>query len=110
MGLFDSVVGGLVGAGLNQALNGLIQSHGGVQGLVNQFEQKGLGGIVQSWVGPGANLPISVEQLQHVLGSDTVTQIAGKLGVSPQELLSKLAELLPQHVDNLTPGGVVGGK
>ena len=41
MGLLDGVLGGLVGAGINQ----MIQRNGGVQGLVNQFEQKGLGGI-----------------------------------------------------------------
>jgi len=103
MGLFDGVLGGLVGAGINQ----LIQQHGGVQGLVNQFEQKGLGGIAQSWVGTGPNQPVSSDQLLHVLGSENVAQIASKLNVSPDELLSKLSELLPQHVDGLTPGGVI---
>ena len=44
MGLLDGVLGGLVGAGINE----MIQRHGGVQGLVNQFEQKGLGGIAHS--------------------------------------------------------------
>jgi uncharacterized protein YidB (DUF937 family) len=27
--------------------------------------------------------------------------------VSQQELLNKLAELLPQHVDKMTPGGAI---
>jgi uncharacterized protein YidB (DUF937 family) len=103
MGLFDGVLGGLVGAGINQ----LIQQHGGVQGLVNRFEQKGLGGIAQSWVSTGPNQPVSSDQLVHVLGSDNVAQFAQKLNVSPDELLSKLSELLPEHVDRLTPGGVI---
>ena len=103
MGLLDGVLGGLVGAGINQ----IIQSHGGVQGLVNQFEQKGLGGIAQSWVGTGPNQPVSADQLLHVLGSDNVAQFAGKLNVSPEELLNKLSELLPEHVDKMTPGGVI---
>ena len=103
MGLFDGVLGGLVGAGINQ----MIQNFGGVQGLVNQFEQKGLGGIAQSWVSTGPNQSISGDQLLHVLGSDNVAQIAGKLNVSPQELVNKLAELLPDHVDKMTPGGVI---
>jgi uncharacterized protein YidB (DUF937 family) len=42
-----------------------------------------------------------------VIGSDNVAQLAGKLNVSPQELLNKLSELLPQHVDKMTPGGVI---
>jgi uncharacterized protein YidB (DUF937 family) len=103
MGLLDGLLGGMIGAGINQ----MIQRQGGVQGLVNAFEQKGLGGIAKSWVGTGPNQPISAAQLQQVLGADTVTQIASKLNVSPQELLSKLSELLPQHVDKLTPNGVI---
>jgi uncharacterized protein YidB (DUF937 family) len=74
---------------------------------VNQFEQKGLGGIAQSWVSTGPNQPVSPNQLQHVLGSDNVAQFARKLNVSPEELLNKLSELLPEHVDKMTPGGVI---
>jgi uncharacterized protein YidB (DUF937 family) len=103
MGLFDGVLGGLVGAGINE----MIQRHGGVQGLVNQFQQKGLGGIAHSWVGTGPNQPVSADQLLHVLGSDNVGQFAAKLNVSPQELLNKLSELLPEHVDKMTPDGVI---
>ena len=107
MGLFDGVLGGLVGAAANQLISGVIQQHGGVQGLVKQFEQKGLGNIVQSWVGTGANQPISPDQLHHAFGADTVAQLAGKLNVNPQDLLAKLSELLPQTVDKMTPGGVI---
>jgi uncharacterized protein YidB (DUF937 family) len=103
MGLLDGVLGGLVGAGINQ----LIQQQGGVQGLVNRFQEKGLGGIAHSWVSTGPNQPVSSDQLLHVLGPDNVAQFAGKLNVSREELLSKLSELLPEHVDKLTPGGVI---
>ena len=103
MGLLDGVLGGLVGAGIDQ----MIQRHGGIQGLVNQFQQKGLGSIAQSWVGTGPNQPVSADQLLHVLGSDNVAQFAAKLNVSPQELLNKLSELLPEHVDKMTPDGVI---
>jgi len=103
MGLLDGVLGGLVGAGINQ----MIQRNGGLQGLVNQFEQKGLGGIAQSWVSTGPNQPVSSDQLLQVLGSENVAQFAGKLNVSREDLLNKLAELLPEHVDKMTPGGVI---
>jgi len=103
MGLLDGVLGGLVGVGIDQ----MIQRHGGVQGLVHQFQQKGLGGIAQSWIGTGPNQPVSTDQLLQVLGSDNVAQFAGKLNVSPEELLKKLSELLPEHVDRMTPDGVI---
>jgi uncharacterized protein YidB (DUF937 family) len=107
MGLFDGVVGGIVGAELTHVVGGLIEKNGGLQGLVNQFQQKGLGGVVQSWVGTGANQPISVDQLHNVIGVDTIAQMATKLGVKPEDLSKKLAELLPQAVDKMTPGGVI---
>jgi uncharacterized protein YidB (DUF937 family) len=103
MGLFDGMLGGIVGAGLNQ----LIAQNGGIQGLVNQFEQKGLGGIARSWVSTGPNQPVSPDQLRQVLGPQTVAGLASTLNVSEQDLLAKLSELLPQHVDKMTPEGTI---
>ncbi len=103
MGLLDGVLGGMVGAGLNQ----LIAQNGGIQGLVSRFEQKGLGGIARSWVNTGPNQPVSAEQLRDVLGAQNVAAFAATLNVSEQDLLGKLSELLPQHVDKMTPDGVI---
>jgi uncharacterized protein YidB (DUF937 family) len=61
--------------------------------------------VVQSWIGTGQNLPISPEQLQQVLGGDTVAGLARQLGLSPQDASQGLAGLLPQLVDQLTPQG-----
>lgn len=38
---------------------------GGLGGLVSSFEQAGLGRIVQSWIGTGANQPVSPQQIAH---------------------------------------------
>jgi len=107
MGLFDGLLGGVVGAEMATVVNGLIEKHGGVQGIVAQLEQQGLGGTVRSWVGPGANLPITPDQLHQALGSDTVKQLAAKFGMTPEDLAAKLSAVLPQAIDKLTPGGVV---
>jgi uncharacterized protein YidB (DUF937 family) len=80
---------------------------GGLSGLVQQFHDKGLGGLVSSWVGTGQNLPISAEQIQHVLGSEQVKELAAKAGISPETASSHLAQLLPTLVDKLTPNGQV---
>ena len=83
---------------------GLLQNHpGGIGGLVEQFQSKGLGEIASSWVGKGDNLPISADQLQGVLGGDMVSGLAAKFGVSQDQI----AQLLPQVVDQLTPNGQV---
>jgi uncharacterized protein YidB (DUF937 family) len=107
MGILDGVLGGVIGAELTNVVSGVIQRHGGVSGLVSQFEQQGLGSVVQSWVRNGPNLPISTDQLHQVLGSSAVTALAAKFGVNPQELLQQLTQALPQAVDRLTPNGVV---
>lgn len=107
MGLLDGVLGGIVGAEMVNIVGGVIDKHGGVQGLVSQFEQQGIGGVVQSWVGTGANQPITADQIHQALGSNTVTELAAKFGLNPQDLAQKLAQALPQAVNRLTPSGVV---
>jgi uncharacterized protein YidB (DUF937 family) len=107
MGLLDGLLGGVVGAEMASVVNGLIERHGGVQGIVAQLEQQGLGGTVRSWVGTGANQPLTAEQIHQAFGSDAVKQLAAKVGLSPEELAAKLATILPQAIDKLTPGGVV---
>ena len=107
MGLFDGLLGGVVGAEMVTVVNGLIEKHGGVQGIVAQLEQQGLGGTVRSWVGTGANQPITAEQIHQAFGSDAVKQLAAKLGMTPEDLAAKLSSALPQAIDKLTPGGVV---
>lgn len=107
MGLLDGVIGGLVGGEMATLVNGLIARHGGVSGIVSQLEQQGLGPTVKSWVGTGPNQPISADQLHKALGSGTVQELAAKFGMNPQDFTHKLAQVLPQVIDKLTPGGVV---
>jgi uncharacterized protein YidB (DUF937 family) len=94
-------------SGMLQSIMGILNSSesGGAEGLLNIFNEKGLGEVMSSWIGKGENLPISPEQIQQVLGRDQVQQIAEKLRVSPEEASSGLAEMLPQIVDKLTPQG-----
>ncbi|SFZ78512.1 YidB family protein [Chitinimonas taiwanensis] len=111
MSLFDQI-GGLLGGneqagGALQAVSSLLEQQGGVAGLVQQFQQGGLSEVVSSWVGTGQNLNISPEQIQAVLGSGPVADIAAKLGISPAEAASTVSQWLPQIVDKLTPNGQV---
>ena len=113
MGLLDSLLGSLSGGGSGNALlDGVLQmvndpAHGGLQGLVRSFQDKGLGGVVDSWVSTGKNLPISADQIMQGLGSDKIGSLAQGLGLSQEDVSSKLAELLPGVVDKLTPNGQV---
>ena len=107
MGLFDGLLGGIVGAGMVSVVNGIIEKHGGLQGVVSEFEKNGLGPTVKSWVGTGPNEPISPEDLHKALGPDLLQTLSEKSGLSVQDLAQKLAQILPQAVDKLTPGGSI---
>ena len=80
---------------------------GGLSGLVQTFESRGLGGIVSSWVGTGANQPITAQQITHALGEDRVQEIAQSTGTPVTAVAGQLATLLPALIDKLTPNGTV---
>ena len=112
MGIFDTVKNA-IGMGGNEqpnimgAIQGLIGGQGGLDNLISKFSSKGLGDVVGSWVGTGQNQPVSPEQLQNVLGSENVSNMASKLGINSSELTGKLSSLLPEVIDKLTPDGKV---
>jgi uncharacterized protein YidB (DUF937 family) len=85
----------------------IVAESGGIGGLVTQFEQKGLGGLISSWVSNGPNPPIGGEQVLDVLGRDKILAIAAKAGLSEQQVTDGISKLLPEVVDSLTPGGNV---
>ncbi len=107
MGMFDGLLGGIVGAGLVSVVNNILEQHGGLQGVVSHFEKNGLGPTIQSWVGTGANQSISPDQVRNVLGADLMQRLSEKSGMSIDELSQKLAQVLPQAVDKLTPNGTI---
>lgn len=107
MGLLDGVLGGVVGASMVSVVNGILEQHGGVQGIVNEFEKNGLGATVRSWVGTGPNEPVSPADVHRVFGSDLLQQLSAKSGLSVQDLTEKLSQILPQTVDRLTPDGTI---
>jgi len=111
MGLLDTLAGQFLGGnnteGSMGALAGLLEQQGGVSGLLEKFQQGGLGEVAQSWVSSGENLPISAEQIESVLGSELVSSVAEKFGVDPQDAASQISTLLPQLIDGLTPNGEV---
>ncbi|HEX4568123.1 MAG TPA: YidB family protein [Vicinamibacterales bacterium] len=107
MGLFDGVLGGIVGGSMVSVVNGILEKHGGVQGVVNEFERNGFGQTVQSWVGTGPNDQIAPADIQRVIGPDLLQKLSERSGISQQDLAQHLAQILPRAVDHLTPNGVV---
>jgi uncharacterized protein YidB (DUF937 family) len=115
MGFLDELSGGLVGKlfsggdknKLFESIIGIINNpqKGGLSGLVQMFQDKGLGDTVSSWISTGKNLPVSADQIKQALGSDQIQQISEHVGVSQEEASTGLADLLPEIIDKLTPDG-----
>ncbi|CAN7368279.1 YidB family protein [Caballeronia sp. dw_19] len=80
---------------------------GGLTGLIQRFHENGAGDIVSSWVGNGENKPISSDTVTNVLGSDAVSQMAQKAGLSGDQVSGILASVLPHLVNHATPDGQV---
>ena len=130
MGLLDSVLGsvmnaqaqgevGLGGLGglvamaaqnpeLVQAVMGMLANdgqYGGLGGLIAKFQQAGLGDVIASWLGSGANQSVTADQLTRALGPDLFAQLGARLGVGSGEAASQLSRVLPGLIDQLTPQG-----
>lgn len=134
MGLFDQMLGGVLGnmlgqAGNSGALGNLLNSalsgpmgqalpgmlnnalantpFGNVEGLIAQLQQSGLGDQVASWLSSGPNAPVSAEQITAALGDGQIGQLASSIGLSPETLPNLLSQYLPTIIDKLSPNGVL---
>jgi uncharacterized protein YidB (DUF937 family) len=77
----------------------------GLGGLIRQFQQKGLGDTIDTWINTGANKDISSGQVSEALGRDVVDDLSRRTGLSRDEVVAELARMLPNVVDRLTPDG-----
>lgn len=80
--------------------------------LVSSFQQSGgdLASKTKSWLGDGANEPVSASQLEQVVGTDKVAAFARSLGIDQAQASDKLAKILPELIDKSSQGGELLGK
>ena len=118
MGLLDSLgLGDALKGALGQveaaALPALVNAalaktqYHDLNGLVAALQKGGMNNQVQSWLGPGANLPITADQLKAVLGNAQVQEFAQHLGLPVDQVLKVLSQYLPDIVDKVSPNGVL---
>lgn len=116
MGLLDELnLGGALKGALGQieataaptVINALLAKtqFGDLNGLVTHLQQSGLGPQVQSWLGNGANQPITADQLKAVLNNAQVQEMARHLGLPVDAALNMLAQHLPGVVDQASKNG-----
>ena len=118
MGLLDSLgLSGLLKGALGEAeatalptlINTVLANtqYHDLNGLVAALQRGGLDTQVKSWLGNGANMPITADQLKAVLGNAQVQEFARHLGLPVDETLKLLAQYLPEIIDKASPNGTL---
>ncbi len=97
----------LAGQGAAQGVAHGAAAQNPLQGLLQQFQQAGLGETMNSWIGTGQNQPISPDALSRVFGQSRVDEMAAQAGTDSHSLLDQLSQLLPRAVDGMTPQGQI---
>ncbi len=119
MGLLDGIAGQVLGSMLggsnDKSLLGkiameMINKNGGLGGILEKFNQGGLGDLAASWIGQGQNQSLSEDQVGSVFGNDMITEMASKFGVDSSLLTGQIAQYLPELVNQATPSGAVDDK
>lgn len=102
---------GDAGQPLAGAVAGCLRMQGrvGLEKIVGAFLAAGMGRVAESWIGPGANMPISGEDVVRALGIERVRALADSAGLAWPEAARQLALLIPPFVDFLTPDGRIPG-
>jgi uncharacterized protein YidB (DUF937 family) len=85
-------------------LAGVLAS-GGLSTIMGGLKANGLTAEAESWVGTGANKPVSGRQVEQAVGQEQIQEIAKQLGVSEEQAADAVAKALPEVVDKVSPDG-----
>jgi uncharacterized protein YidB (DUF937 family) len=96
----EGILGNLLGGTSPGGLLG-----GGLRDLVDSFKSSGQGKIADSWIRNGPNRAVSPQELERAISPEVLATLSEQIGLSRQELLSRLARELPEAVDRYTPDG-----
>jgi uncharacterized protein YidB (DUF937 family) len=73
--------------------------------LLKQFQQTGFGDAIDSWIKTGVNKPVAPGQISNALGPDVIDTLSQRTGLSKDQIVQILSQVLPKAVDQLTPEG-----
>ena len=91
-----------------EALKSMLASQGGQMGLealIKQCDQAGIGDKARSWIGDGPKQPLTGEEVQRLLTSDQAKFLASCTGLPLAPLLPVIARLLPMVMEKMAKKG-----
>lgn len=92
----SSALGSLLGGGAGKPDFG---------SLLAGMQAGGLGEIAASWLGKGANKPVSPDAISGIIGLDKLRDFAAQLGLSEESAKTAIADALPEMIDKASPEG-----
>jgi len=113
----------------------IVAQEGGVPGIAQKFEQNGLGGVFSGLLSnppaapaapapatpdatadpnaaaaaPVPASPLTGDHIVQLLGADRIQEIAGRVGLSPEQVATGISTMLPLIVSHLAPQGTATG-
>lgn len=103
-GGLGGLLGGLMGGAGAQADPSSVLN-GGLGQLVQELQKNGLGDQAASWVSTGPNQEVTPHQLGQAIDPQVLAGITQATGLDVNDILGRLAQVLPQAVDSMTPNG-----
>jgi uncharacterized protein YidB (DUF937 family) len=111
MSIIDTIVQKVTGSGADAATEQAVIGHltdfvnspevGGYQGLMQKFQDHGLGDVAKSWAS-GATESISADKITSIFGQDRLNALASKVGMDPDTVSGLIAEHLPAVISKLS--------
>jgi outer membrane protein OmpA-like peptidoglycan-associated protein/uncharacterized protein YidB (DUF937 family) len=117
-GLFDGLIremadrfglGASAGPLVQEVVNLITNSSGGIGGFLNALKSTGLGSEITSWLGDANAAPLPVQDLNRVISPSVLGEIASRVGLSTSAVAPAIAYVLPKLIGILTPGGKIPG-
>jgi uncharacterized protein YidB (DUF937 family) len=90
-GLMDQLAKGVEGTPLGE--------------ILDRFRNAGAGGKVDSWVKKGPNEPLAKNEVEAAIDEETLRSLSEQTGLTREELIARITQVLPEAVDKMTPDG-----
>jgi uncharacterized protein YidB (DUF937 family) len=102
-GVLGDVVKGVTGMfGTATGPGGVLS---GLNDVIDGFRNAGHGAAADSWVSKGPNQPVTPAATETALGGDLINMLVKQTGLSREDLLARLAQVLPEAIDKMSPQG-----
>jgi len=86
---------------ISKALGNIFGGDNGfdLSSIISKVTDGDLGETISSWLGSGENMPISMDSITDLLGSDKISEFASQLGLSEDSAKGALSDAIPNLVD-----------